>query len=253
MRLDRKTHPKGAVLCVSDIHLEHSEPERMAQFCAFLSERAVTASALYILGDWFTAWPGDEYVDIHRDFFDPMLAALKVLQDKGIPVYALHGNHDFLMGTWWAEQVGIQWLSEESLLHVAGKSWCLLHGDTLCLADVAYQAFRKMVREPRWQQGFLSLPLANRLDEIERVRGLSNEEKALKAAGIMDVSLSAVLDVWSRYPECAGMIHGHTHRPAFHKYRQNDRVYTRWVLPDWIRAAGYGVLTDRAEAFTLYL
>lgn len=240
----------GAILCVADVHLEASVPERLERFRRFLLDIvAVKASALYILGDLFTAWPGDEAGE--EDVFVPLLQAFQLLHTQGVKVYILHGNHDFLMGEAWYARACMTPIQDGYILNWANKQWYLLHGDTLCVDDTGYQSFRQMVRNPDWQKSFLALPLTARLKEIEHVRGRSEQEKALKPEGIMDVNVDAVMGIWKEHPEITGMIHGHTHRPARHAYRVNDCVYTRWVLPDWIRAPGYGVLPEDGRIFTL--
>jgi UDP-2,3-diacylglucosamine hydrolase len=238
-----------AILCVSDVHLGLDTPDRLAHFCAFLNTIVlVKSSALYILGDLFTAWPGDEAAN--ESLIQPLVDALCNLTDHDIPVYLLHGNHDFLLGQSWYQRTGIQAIQDGHILNWHDESWYLLHGDTLCTEDKAYQAFRTMVRDPHWQDKFLALPLSARLQEIEKVRGRSEAEKALKSEGIMDVHPDAVMDIWKQHPELTGMIHGHTHRPAEHGYRYREKHYTRWVLPDWIQHPGYGVLTSEGYRFT---
>ncbi len=243
-------YPAGSVLCVADVHLEQTAPHRTELFRHFLLDTVIPkASVLYILGDLFTAWPGDEWGE--EAFFRPLLAAFQQVHQKGISIYILHGNHDFLIGKSWRTLAGLQQINDGHILNCAGHVWYLLHGDTLCLADTGYQSFRAMVRNSDWQKNFLALPLSQRLAEIEVVRGRSQQEKALKAEAIMDVSLDAVMHIWREHPELTGMIHGHTHRPASHQYRVNDRVYTRWVLADWIRNPGYSVLTECGQIFSL--
>jgi len=243
-------YPDGAILCVADVHLEAEAPERLEVFRRFLLDVvAVKASALYILGDLFTAWPGDEVGE--ATVFEPLLGAFRAIHELGITVYVLHGNHDFLMGDVWCKKAHMIRIQDGYILNWVGQHWYLLHGDTLCTEDIHYQAFRYMVRNPDWQKTFLALPLEARLKEIEHVRGRSEQEKALKPEGIMDVSLDAVMHLWEKHPEVTGIIHGHTHRPARHAYRVKDRVYTRWVLPDWIRSPGYGVLSGDGRNFTL--
>ncbi|MES2205281.1 MAG: UDP-2,3-diacylglucosamine diphosphatase [Pseudomonadota bacterium] len=243
-------YPSGSVLCVADVHLEVTAPYRTELFRRFLLDTVISkASALYILGDLFTAWPGDEMGE--EVFFKPLLEAFEQVSQQNIPVYVLHGNHDFLMGETWRNLAKLRLIQDGHILKYAEQTWYLLHGDTLCQADVGYQSFRVMVRNQEWQKNFLSLPLKQRLAEIEAVRGRSQQEKALKADGIMDVSLDAVLRIWAEQPQLAGMIHGHTHRPASHQYRINNRIYTRWVLTDWIRAPGYTVLTENGRIFSL--
>ena len=245
-------YPSGSILCVADVHLEQSAPHRTELFRRFLLDNVISkASALYILGDLFTAWPGDEMGE--EVFFKPLVEAFEQVHQHAIPIYILHGNHDFLMGETWRNLAKLKQIQDGHILEYAEQTWYLLHGDTLCKDDIAYQSFRAMVRNNDWKKNFLSLPLKQRLAEIETVRGRSQQEKALKADGIMDVSLDAVMQIWAEHPQLTGMIHGHTHRPASHQYRINNQIYSRWVLTDWIRSPGYTVLTKNRQIFSLEL
>ena len=220
---------------VSDTHLEDAAPENTARFEAFLRENVRGAAALYILGDLFEAWVGDD---------DPcetgarVAEAIRGVSGSGTPVYFIHGNRDFLLGRAYAERCGMQLLPDPSIIMLAGEPVLIGHGDLLCTEDEAYQQFRAMTRNPVWRAQFLSQPLAARLAFAEQARAASKARYGeLKAQGtqeqIGDVSPLAVRNTFARYG-VKRMIHGHTHRPAIHTDEGGERI----VLGDW-----YGVGT----------
>jgi len=227
----------SATLFVSDLHLCETRPRVTRLFLDFLAHRAAKAEALYILGDLFEYWAGDDDLEtpLHRE----VTAAMRALADRGTHLYVMHGNRDFLMGAGFAEASGAVLLTDPLLIDLHGRSAVLTHGDQLCTDDTAYQAFRDMVRAPQWQQQFLALPLAERKAQIAALRNRSVQEKSYKDAGIMDVNAGAV-DALLRchdYPPL--LIHGHTHRPARHRVEVDGRVCERIVLADWDDSGGY--------------
>jgi UDP-2,3-diacylglucosamine hydrolase len=219
------------VLFISDLHLCASRPAITAQFVQFLEHTAIHADALYILGDLFEYWAGDD--DLTDPHHQEVIQALSGLAQRGVGCYLIHGNRDFLMGSEFAKAAQLDILQDPVPLALYGHQVLLSHGDALCTDDVAYQAFRRQVRQPEWQQQFMSQPLAARKAQIETLRMRSEEEKNIKSERIMDVNDNAVADLLRAhaYPEI--FIHGHTHRPALHHINIDQHQIERWVLGDW--------------------
>jgi UDP-2,3-diacylglucosamine hydrolase len=232
-------------LFISDLHLAGERPETNEQFFRFLQEEAVRADALYVLGDLFDSWAGDEELMDRKG--DPLAAevaqGLRALADAGVKVHVMHGNRDFLFGKEFLDASGAQLLDDPSVIKFAGKRLALLHGDTLCTDDHDYQAWRRSVRSAAWQRNFLGKPLAARREAIAGLRETSKEAVAAKPAEIMDVNPEAVRDTF-RHLKLRHMIHGHTHRPARHEHEVDGARCERWVLPDWYGRGGYLALDD---------
>ncbi|TAK89428.1 MAG: UDP-2,3-diacylglucosamine diphosphatase [Burkholderiaceae bacterium] len=222
--------PASRLAFISDLHLDSALPHTLARFTEFLRTLPARADALFILGDLFEYWAGDD--DAGRGINRAVIAALKQTRDAGVQIYLQHGNRDFLLGQNFAQESGVTLLPETVLLHSAHEPVLLLHGDTLCTDDIAYQTFRTQVRDPHWQQNFLAQPLTQRLAHIDMLRQRSQQEKQTKAMAIMDVNPKAVLRALQE-AGCRKMIHGHTHRPATHRWEQDGQHYERWVLSDW--------------------
>lgn len=218
-----------STLFISDLHLDPSRPDIMAGFRAVLEDRAPAADALYILGDLFEAWVGD---DDDSPVAREACGALRTLSATGLPVYFLRGNRDFLVGEAFGERTGVRVLPERHIVEVAGRPTLLLHGDELCTDDVAYQAMRRQLRDPAWQAQMLSRPIAERRAMAEQLRAQSRDATSAKAEEIMDVNQQAVekalLGAGVRH-----MIHGHTHRPATHRFELRGESAQRVVLGDW--------------------
>jgi UDP-2,3-diacylglucosamine hydrolase len=219
------------ILFVSDLHLTDHRPHITALFGRFLDGQARQADALYILGDLFEAWVGDD---------DPSEAGafvadrLRALSDAGVPVFFIRGNRDFLLGQDYADRCGMTLLDDPTVVDVHGTPTLLLHGDLLCTDDAAYQSFRAQTRDPRWQAQFLAQPLAARLTFAAQARAASQARYGeLVATGtaeaISDVAPATVQDWFERFG-VQRMIHGHTHRPAIH---DEGHGRTRIVLGDW--------------------
>ncbi len=225
-----------SVLFVSDLHLSPERPGIHRDFLAFLGGPARQAEALFVLGDLFEYWTGDE--DIDEPFAADVCGALAGLAQAGVACHFLHGNRDFLAGERFARAAGLKMLPEEALLPIGGVPTLLMHGDALCTDDVAYQQFRAQVRDPAWQRRFLALPAAERRRQAEQLRQLSEDAKSRKAMAIMDVNPQAVEAALRRhgYPR---LIHGHTHRPARHIHEVDGRSCERWVLADWYERGSY--------------
>jgi len=223
------------VLFISDLHLCASRPEINRIFFEFLRREAGRASDLYILGDLFEYWAGDDDIgdDLNREVAD----ALAACAQKGTRVRIMHGNRDFLLGPGFAEASGARLLEDPTMLDLFGTKTLITHGDALCTDDHDYQAFRTQVRSPSWQKAFLTKPLAERKEMIAAARARSEAEKSRKPMEIMDVNQGAVEALLREhgYPR---LIHGHTHRPARHEHRVDGRLCERWVLPDWYETGG---------------
>lgn len=216
-------------LFISDLHLCSSRPAITSQFLAFLNTIAPQAEALYILGDFFEYWAGDDDLAQHSTIID----ALRQLAESGTRLYFMHGNRDFLIGEAFAAAANLQLLPDPTLLTLYGRRVLLSHGDALCTDDVAYQAFRQQVRTSAWQAQFLQQDLSVRKAQIEALRQRSEQEKSTKQQTIMDVNAEAVAQLMRDfdYPEL--LIHGHTHRPAQHHLQVDGHDSVRWVLGDW--------------------
>ncbi len=216
-------------LLISDLHLDPARPEITALFEHFLVTEARQAEALYILGDLFDVWLGD-------DNDDPLPARVAVslaqLAMTGVPVYFMVGNRDFLLGEAYANRAGIQLLDDGCVHTIGGVATVLLHGDVLCTDDTAYQKFRVEVRDPTWQAKFLAQPLAARRAYAQRARIASQVHTRDSAEILMDVNAQAV-DATLRQSAVRRMIHGHTHRPAVHDLALNGQPVQRIVLGDW--------------------
>ncbi len=224
-------------LFISDLHLCDTRPAITAAFGDFLSRIASQADGLYILGDLFEYWPGDDYIT--AGFHDSTIASLSALTQAGLPIFFIHGNRDFLIGEAFARTTGVTLLADPSSIMLYGKRILISHGDALCTDDVAYQVFRQQVRQPDWQKNFLAQPLDQRIAIIEQLRSASDREKSIKSMDIMDANPDAVRQLLSKhhYPEL--LIHGHTHRPAMHVHEIDGHRCTRWVLGDWYEQGSY--------------
>ena len=221
-------------LFISDLHLSPDRPAATGALIRFLHGTAPAAEALYVLGDLFEYWIGDDGLD--QPFNREIADALRTLAGRGVRLSFMHGNRDFLIGSRFARESGMQLLSDPPTL--------LMHGDTLCGDDVEYQKFRAMVRDPAWQRAFLAKPLAERVRMAQDVRGQSEQAKQVKDMAIMDVTPATVEEVLRShaYPR---LIHGHTHRPARHEQAVDGHLCERWVLADWYEQGSY-LLCDAA-------
>lgn len=217
-------------LFVSDVHLQASMPATADAFLAFLTERAVKAKSLYLLGDLFEYWAGDD--DIGEPFHQTIVDAIRAVADAGVRVYWIAGNRDFLASAGFAQATGAIMLEDPHVALIAGRQVVLAHGDVQCTDDIAYMAFRKQVRDRKWQESFLAMPLAERKRIIDGMRAGSREAQRQKSYEIMDVNADAIAALF----DASGadiMIHGHTHRPARHDYSHEGLMRIRYVLPDW--------------------
>ena len=220
---------------VSDLHLCPSRPAINQTFFDFLRGPAAHADALYILGDLFEYWAGDDDDD---PFNASVLAALHQLASAGVKLYVMHGNRDFLIGKRFAAASGAELLDDPTLLDLYGTRTLLMHGDTLCTDDVRYLEFRAKVRSPQWQHQFLAQTLAQRKAIIAGLRSENAAEKKLKTEVIMDAT-PAGIEAALREHGYPRLIHGHTHRPALHRHVVDGHICERWVLADWYTCGSY--------------
>lgn len=219
------------VLFISDLHLDTSRPEIVQLFLHFLQQRATQAEALYILGDFFEAWIGDDAVPPDH----PVIAALKGVSATGVPLYVMRGNRDFLLGEQFEQLTGARLLPDPTVITLGGDPVLLMHGDSLCTDDTTYQQFRAMVHNPQWQQMFLAKPIEERMELARQAR----QESTARNTGLMDTQES-IMDVNQGAVEQAmrehgvqRLIHGHTHRPNVHEFTVDGKPATRIVLGDW--------------------
>lgn len=234
------------LLFIADVHLSATRPALTALFRRFLARDAAAAAALYILGDLFETWIGD---DDPSALGTEVAAALRQLSATGVALYVLHGNRDFLLGAHFATASGAQLLPETSVIEIGGAAVLLLHGDTLCIDDVAYQALRAEVRNPLWQEQILRLPLEQRRALAGNLRESSRQAAGQKALEITDVNQQEVERVLRSYG-VQRMIHGHTHRPALHTWQMDGQRVQRAVLGDWQEQQG-SVLRCDAQGWRL--
>jgi len=229
-------------LFISDLHLSPDRPAATGALIRFLHDTAPAAEALYVLGDLFEYWVGDDGLD--QPFNREIADAFRTLAGRGVRLSFMHGNRDFLIGSRFARESGMQLLSDPTFINLYGSPTLLMHGDTLCGDDVEYQKFRAMVRDPAWQRAFLAKPLAERARMAQDVRGQSEQAKQVKDMAIMDVAPATVEEVLRShaYPR---LIHGHTHRPARHEQAVDGHRCERWVLADWYEQGSY-LLCDAA-------
>ena len=223
-------------LFISDLHLDASRPAITDLFLAFLRSEALEADALYILGDLFEAWIGD---DTPSPAADAVAAALKEVSDAGVPVYFIRGNRDFLLGEQYAARAGMRILPDPSVIDLYGTPVLLQHGDLLCTDDLPYQQFRAQARDPAFQAQFLAQPLAARIAFAQKARDASQSRQSEMKQGdraqfetVTDVAPAEVDATFVRFGVDT-MIHGHTHRPAVHSLMAGGQPRTRIVLGDW--------------------
>ncbi len=222
------------ILFISDIHLSFDKPKITRHFIHFLRTKARESNAVFILGDLFDAWVGDD------DFTAPnaqIRSELKQLTDSGVEVYLLRGNRDFLIGERFARGTGVILLDDYAVIELENERTLLTHGDLLCSDDLPYQAFRAKSRSPEWQQNVLSKPLWLRLCAARWYRLRSFFHKQKKSNYVMDVNQSTVEKLMQQH-QCTRLIHGHTHRPFLHEFKLNDKKAQRFVLSDWTNVGG---------------
>ena len=233
-------------LLIADLHLSEHTPEITQGFVDYVSTTASGAEALYILGDLFDAWIGDDLLAFPHPMAEVatrVVKALAALAESGTAVYLMHGNRDFLIGERFINACRASLLpdAQESELH--GIPVVLMHGDSLCTRDEAYMAFRQQSRDPQWQAQMLALPLEQRLELAKSLRQQSDSANADKADDIMDVTSSEVIRVMAEHGVTT-LIHGHTHRPKVHDMTVEDIPAKRYVLGDWDARHGWDVVIE---------
>lgn len=216
-------------LFISDLHLDESRPAVTRAFYAFLDTRAKSADALYILGDFFEAWIGD---DEDSDLSREVVKHLKQLTDSGVELFVMHGNRDFLLGQLFCQQTGATLLSDPCTIMLGEQNVLLMHGDSLCTKDTEYMAFRQQARSSAWQNQFLSQPLEVRRALVAQMRAQSQSMNSNKSDDIMDVTEAEVVKAMEGATSNT-FIHGHTHRPNIHHLNINQQPAKRMVLGDW--------------------
>lgn len=219
----------GTTLFIADLHLDEQRPEIVGLFESFLTHWSGRSKHLFILGDLFEFWIGDDY---QTSLSESVAAALRSYQASGANITFLAGNRDFLVGDAYASRAGFRLVQEPLLLDLDGHRLLVMHGDALCTDDKPYQQFRAMVRAPDWQAEFLGKPVSQRLEYARQARKESQQHTASKAQEIMDVNQQTVLDHMRRHG-VQKLIHGHTHRPDIHDFRVNRKSAQRLVVGDW--------------------
>ncbi|HEX4387780.1 MAG TPA: UDP-2,3-diacylglucosamine diphosphatase [Steroidobacteraceae bacterium] len=222
-------------LFVSDVHLDVSAPAATEQFLEFLRGEATGAEALYILGDLFEAWVGDDDADADKE---RVCQGLRALTQRGVPCFLLHGNRDFLLGARFCERSGCRLLPDPVVAQFEGEDVLLTHGDALCTDDHPYQELRSVVRQSAWQRRFLALPRERRELLADEARAGSRRHTSRTVPVIMDVNAASVAAAF-RATGVRRMIHGHTHRPAVHELTVDGTPAQRIVLGAWYEQGSY--------------
>lgn len=222
-------------LFVSDVHLDASAPAAIEQFLSFLETHAANAEALYILGDLFEVWIGDDEADAEKQV---VAAALRALTARGVACFVLHGNRDFLLGRGFCDATGCRLLQDPVVAEFDGERVLLTHGDALCVDDHSYQELRSVVRTAPWQRRFLALPLSDRELLANQARAGSRQHTSRTIPKIMDVNADAVVQAF-RVAGVRRIIHGHTHRPGIHDTVVDDEPAQRIVLGAWYEQGSY--------------
>ena len=214
-----------SIFFISDLHLEQNKPHLTKAFENFINSKVNSRDELFILGDFFEQWVGDDNED---SFIKSIKNILKAKTARGLKIHFMHGNRDFLIGDKFCEEVGVKLLDDPFIINLNGKKVMLMHGDSLCTDDKAYQDFRNLVRNKDWQEDFLSKDLMERKEVAKNLREISSLENKSKDEAIMDVNQNEVLKVIRNY-SIDVLIHGHTHRPCIH----DENGVPRMVLGDW--------------------
>ncbi len=227
---------------IADLHLDSSRPESihyLFEFFSYLQVSQARADALYILGDFFEYWIGDDVLDTPQgQSIRPIVTALAQLKQSGVAVYFIHGNRDFLIGEQFASLSGCELLPEQQVIDLYGTPTLLMHGDSLCTNDVEYQQARALFRSPDWQAQLMNLSIPERLERAQMLRMESQARTRSKAETILDVNQAAVEAVMREYAVTC-LIHGHTHRPAVHQFDLDGKTVQRVVLGDWYQTSSF--------------
>lgn len=225
---------------ISDLHLSEEQPAIAKGFLSFLDTGLEGASNLYILGDFFELWIGD---DFRSSFHDEIIAALAAVK---IPIFMMHGNRDFLLGTEFCASIGAELLPDPSIIKLDGEDVLLMHGDSLCTDDTQYMQVRGLLRSEAFQSDFLSKSVEERLAFAQSARQESQAHTSETEMSIMDVNFEEVVKVMEQ-ASVRTLIHGHTHRPACHELQLNAGEGRRFVLGDWDAQSGWKITTNQGE------
>lgn len=224
-----------ATYFISDLHLSEAAPSVFAAFCQFMETTAKGADAVYILGDFFNAWIGDDDCSGASQI---VKAKIKHFTDSGLPIFFMVGNRDFLVGEQFAAETGVNLIQDPTIIDLDGENVLLMHGDSLCIDDTEYMQFRAQVRNPDWQKQAMSMPIEQRRAVAAQMREQSKSMNSNKAEDIMDVNENAVLNKLVE-KDVFVLIHGHTHRPAVHEVQLPGKTAKRFVLGDWGQQGWY--------------
>ncbi|MDQ9171127.1 UDP-2,3-diacylglucosamine diphosphatase [Oxalobacteraceae bacterium R-40] len=227
---EQTAQPRSLALFASDIHLHPALPKTTQAFFSFLNHHACRTERLYLLGDLFEFWAGDD--DLQTPFNQQVASEIRKAADAGVAVFWIAGNRDFLIGEKFASEAKLTLLPDPFVALIGKHEVVLTHGDALCTDDTSYLKFRSQVRNQAWQDAFLSKPLDERKSIIEGMRTDSKKSQRMKSSEIMDASTQAIADLFHE-TKASVMIHGHTHRPAKHSIELEGQQCHRFVLPDW--------------------
>lgn len=225
---------------ISDLHLSAEKPALTQLFIQYLQNQTTDAESLFILGDLFEVWLGDDMV---LPEYQVAIDAMKNLTAKGTAVYVMYGNRDFLMREQFESMTGTHLINDPTIIDLYGTPTLLMHGDTLCTDDTEYQEFRSMVRSPEWQEEFLAKSTEERLAIAKNYRDQSKAATKSKNSNIMDVNQQEVESVMQQH-KVTQLIHGHTHRPNTHQFKLDSKDATRIVLADWDQTGNYLVCDE---------
>ena len=230
---------------IADLHLDNSRPQITQLFTDFLSEIQEDAKTLYILGDLFEYWIGDDVLNLPTKacpntvkLMQLVMIELKKLVDHGVEVHLTHGNRDFLIGNQFIQAIGANLLDVNHVIDLCGTPTLIMHGDTLCIDDIEYQKLRVILRNPQWQANFLSRSIQERIKEADNLRKISQEQTKTKHDELLDVNQNEVEKIMRKF-NVAQLIHGHTHRPATHEFILDGKPAKRMVLGDWHQQSSF--------------
>lgn len=238
-----------STLFISDLHLCSEQPDITQLFLNFLRQQARDAEALYILGDLFETWIGDDDINSYNK---TIIAALAALTASGVPTYFMPGNRDFLIGKRFLQQTGCHYLADPTVINLYGHLTLLTHGDSFCSLDTDYQRYRRWSRHPLWQSLFLRLPVSWRQKIANHLRGQAHSNPSIAMAAKYDVVLSDLLACLSEYPDTLQIIHGHTHLPSIELIKDmNNNWIQCFVLSDWHPQRGNVLIATADQTFSL--
>ncbi|QEM81639.1 UDP-2,3-diacylglucosamine diphosphatase [Halomonas binhaiensis] len=244
-------------LLISDLHLTPAAPEITAGFFAWLERNTQSPAELYILGDFFDAWIGDDLMALgdndptgHATLACEVARRLRAASERDARIKLMHGNRDFLLGEHFASAAGAELIGDPTLVKLGTDNVLLMHGDSLCTRDAAYMAFRAQARDPQWQAGILAMSIPERLALAQKLREQSGEANSNKAEDIMDVTPDEVIRIMTEQG-VSTLIHGHTHRPDVHDINLPDTIGKRYVLGDWGRTHGWEIRSEPGQPLKL--